>query len=633
MKQAQILSIFICSFFTLHFAQAQTAALSFVNPTIVGNKLQVTIHVACLGGSFGIGNTNFRFNYPTNVLANPTVLQENFPSPAFGTTTTTGTNTATGIVSINTILNQTTPSNSNVITVTPQGVELVVVEFTILNPSAAVNINWRITSPKTSILDDDKVTNVAISSVHDLINGQQTGSVFSAGADVTLDCVNHTASLQILGGIPPYTWSTGAVAYSINVSPTVTTTYSVTATNGLTDNVLVTVNKTQPTVNAGPDLSVNCYNPSVTLSATSNLPVSFRWSSGDTHVTPSVTTTYTVTVTAFGSCTATDQVVVVTDKIPPTVNLGADISVACNATALVPVTSTGTTGGVTYLWNTGSTLASINVSPTLSAIYRATVTKITNGCKASDEMILLNSCNAGIKVAAKVFLASIGSNGKLSDYYTFDYTNNNFPLSDPYAVAPLNTAYTHVNNNTIATIMPSILLSFGGDNTIVDWIFLELRQGVSGSTTVAYTKTALLQADGDIVAMDGVSPVSFPNGVSGLYYVAVRYRNHLGFRTANKISLSNTATNLNFTNNSVPLHGTSPLTSVWYLSNNHYIMVPGDANFDGSIDSSDDGVFQQSNGSFNNYVDLITDYNLDGSVDGADSALWELNNGKYQELD
>jgi hypothetical protein len=61
-------------------------------------------------------------------------------------------------------------------------------------------------------------------------------------------------------------------------------------------------------------------------------------------------------------------------------------------------------------------------------------------------------------------------------------------------------------------------------------------------------------------------------------------------------------------------------------------MNAGDANMDGSIDSSDSTVWELENGSFDDYL-LNSDYNMDGSVDGTDSTLWEINNGKYQELD
>ncbi len=198
-----------------------------------------------------------------------------------------------------------------------------------------------------------------------------------------------------------------------------------------------------------------------------------------------------------------------------------------------------------------------------------------------------------------------------------------FPLSDPYKTATYNSKFVHVNNNTTATTTSAIITA----NQIVDWVFLELRTGISGATNVVQTRAALLRLDGNIVDMDGVSPVSFP-GAAGNYYITVRHRTHLGFRSANVININGTAPVLNFSNNSIPVYGISPFTNISGTN----VMVGGDANADGSIDSSDSAIWEIQNGLFSNPYNNTADFNLDGSVDSTDSAIWEINNGKYEEL-
>lgn len=227
------------------------------------------------------------------------------------------------------------------------------------------------------------------------------------------------------------------------------------------------------------------------------------------------------------------------------------------------------------------------------------------------------------KIAAKVYLGNY--NGTMDDYLR---NLTNFPISDPYNAAPLNTGFTHVNPVPTVSTTP-LVLSTSGNDAIVDWVFIELRTGVSGATTVAYTRSALLQKDGDIVDVDGTSPVSFPNTPNGNYYVTIRHRNHTGFRTANTVALSSNVLNLNFTDNSVALFGSFPTAS---YSAAIQIMNGGDSNFDGSIDAFDTIIWENQNGLFDDYQNN-SDYNLDGSVDAFDSIMWELNNGKYQELD
>jgi hypothetical protein len=224
---------------------------------------------------------------------------------------------------------------------------------------------------------------------------------------------------------------------------------------------------------------------------------------------------------------------------------------------------------------------------------------------------------------AKVFLSSYNTSTGLMP--TDITAVSNFPLTDPYKDVSFSSVYSHVANTLNASATATTI----NNNAIVDWVFVELRTGASGSTSVAYTKTALLQADGDVVDMDGVSALSLTGVPAGNYFVAIRHRNHLGFRTDATQALSGTATLLNFTNNSIPLYGITPLAPA---SATVSIMNGGDASKDGSIDSADSAIWEAENGAFDNYW-LNSDYNLDASIDGVDSAIWELNNGKYQELD
>lgn len=229
-------------------------------------------------------------------------------------------------------------------------------------------------------------------------------------------------------------------------------------------------------------------------------------------------------------------------------------------------------------------------------------------------------------IKAKVFLGNVNTSTLLMDDYL--KTLINFPTTDPYSSTPLSSRFTHVNNPKVAAASP-LTLSQTGPNAIVDWMFLELRDGTPGSTTVAGSSSGLLQADGDIVDMDGISPVTFPNTPLGEYYLAVRHRNHLGFRTMNKVPLNLNPTMIDFTKNNIPVYGASPMTIVGPAVS---AMQGGDANADGSVDSIDTITWGSQNGLFDDYL-LNADYNMDGSVDSIDSVLWEFFNGKYQELE
>jgi hypothetical protein len=116
-------------------------------------------------------------------------------------------------------------------------------------------------------------------------------------------CSGGTATL-ITGGAANYTWSTGANTTSIIVSPTVTTTYSVTGTNttGCMASAILTVSVQDPTINVTG--AAGCGNPvSGTLAATAFSPAVISWyaspvstivlGTGNNYsVTAAATTTY-----------------------------------------------------------------------------------------------------------------------------------------------------------------------------------------------------------------------------------------------------------------------------------------------------------------------------------------------------
>ncbi|GEM_PF-3977829 len=170
----------------------------------------------------------------------------------------------------------------------------------------------------------------------------------SAGSNQTI-CANNTVTLTATGAGAPsplsYLWSNGVSGASQTVSPTSTTTYTVTvsSTNGCfnTAQKVVTVQPCVeicnngldddgdglkdcadpdcgPTANAGADISICAGTPALlSVGVTGGFaPYTYVWSNGIGSgaarlVTPAVTTTYTVTVTAASGCTSTDQVTVV----------------------------------------------------------------------------------------------------------------------------------------------------------------------------------------------------------------------------------------------------------------------------------------------------------------------------------
>ncbi|HRT54873.1 MAG TPA: hemagglutinin protein, partial [Flavobacteriales bacterium] len=104
------------------------------------------------------------------------------------------------------------------------------------------------------------------------------------------------------------------------------------------------------------------------------------------------------------------------------------------------------------------------------------------------------------------------------------------------------------------------VLAVTGSNAIVDWVIVELRSTATPTTVVA-SCAALVQRDGDVVALDGTSPVSIAVA-SGAYHVAIRHRNHLGVMTQNGVALSNTPSTVDFTSVATSTYGTNARKSM-----------------------------------------------------------------------
>jgi hypothetical protein len=102
------------------------------------------------------------------------------------------------------------------------------------------------------------------------------------------------------------------------------------------------------------------------------------------------------------------------------------------------------------------------------------------------------------------------------------------PLTQPYGSGK----FIHLGvQGGSETVAPSVFNAAAlPENNIVDWVFVTLLDAAA-PTTKLQTRAALVQKDGDVVDLDGVSPLSFPIDANGTYHLSVGHRNHLSIRT------------------------------------------------------------------------------------------------------
>jgi Leucine-rich repeat (LRR) protein len=165
--------------------------------------------------------------------------------------------------------------------------------------------------------------------------------------------------------------------------------------------------------------------------------------------------------------------------------------------------------------------------------------------------------------------------GLLQDHLRAD---NLLPPTEPYTAL----SYPHLGGGG-ETVQPSVFETTGPD-AIVDWLFLELRDK-NDPATVRATRSALLQADGDVVDTDGLSPVAFADLPPDDYYLVVKHRNHLGVMTAAPVALSGAPAAVDFTTDLNQVAGGA--NGVTVLPDGKLGLFSGDFNGNGQVQNTD----------------------------------------------
>lgn len=279
-----------------------------------------------------------------------------------------------------------------------------------------------------------------------------------------------------------------------------------------------------------------------------------------------------------------------------------------------------------YTWNPATYLnnpairnpMAVNIGGSIT--YTVVVTDVATGCSRTSDNVVITANNCAIALNTKVFLSNV-SGGTMDDYLRT--LAGEFPLTDPYSAAPYSNSglFTYVPAQTPATTTQMIL----DNNNVVDWVFVELRTGTSGSTTVTASKSGLLKNDGIIINPDG-TPFSFSGVAAGNYFIAIKHRNHCGFMTNGTFVVPNPSL-LNLTDNSVTLYQSlqNPLQQ---KPSGEWAMWSGDAVISGFVNNGDVNAVRSMSGQTNLYTSR--DLNLSGSVTNADVNIVRGNSGQRQ---
>ncbi len=196
------------------------------------------------------------------------------------------------------------------------------------------------------------------------------------------------------------------------------------------------------------------------------------------------------------------------------------------------------------------------------------------------------------------------------------------PLNQPYNTDP--TAIWYYNGTESVSSLPG--------NAITDWIVVEFRDAPSaaqatGATTVS-KQAAFIKNNGDVVGLDGFSPIY----VDGIYqhdlYVVIWHRNHLGVMSSGPIVASGINSFIyDFTTGA----GKAYLNGQLDLGGGLYGMYSGDCKPDGTVNSTDHTAVWSIEAGNTGYK--MGDLNLDGQVDNVDKDdYWTPNTGTGTQI-
>ena len=325
-------------------------------PTISGNTVicqgETTTLTADDGVSYLWSNNSTNASITVGTAGMYTVTATN----VLGCSSTASTYLTVNALPTSTVSGITTICQGETTTLTANGGTLYQWSDNSTNASITVNISGQYTVTVTNAQGCS-----ATASTYVTVNALPVPTITGN----TSICQGETTTLTASGGTS-YRWSNS----STNASITVGTAgiYTVTATNAQGCSAAVS---TYVTVNALPNPTISgntsiCQGETTTLTA--NGGTSYRWSNNSTNASITVSTsgTYRVTATNSQGCSAIASTYVTVNALP-------NVSISGNTVICRGETATLTASGAqSYLWNTGSTNATIMTGPGSSRTYTVT---------------------------------------------------------------------------------------------------------------------------------------------------------------------------------------------------------------------------------------------------------------------
>ena len=291
----------------------------------------------------------------------------------------------------------------------------------------------------------------------------------NAGADLIIDCGTNTVILDgsnsSSGPEYSYAWLLDGIVVGNDPSLTISEAgdYFLQVTNTengcmSTDSAVVALDANAPVADAGPDVTLTCDVPQITLDGSGSSQganIAYEWDLGGAPVGSDLTLPvseagdYTLSVTNIDNgCVSTSTVLVAIDTISPQADAGQGGTINCLVSAIeLGGLATSTGPAFQYEWQINGAFAgdSASITATQAGAYTLQVTNTQNGCVTTASTVVLEdlavpAADAGADLLLNCFSpsgaldGSSSSTGPLFSYeWSLDGTVVGSGLSQPVA--------------------------------------------------------------------------------------------------------------------------------------------------------------------------------------------------------
>lgn len=360
-----------------------------------GNRTAVTVSVMAIP-NLAISNLSVCANGSVNLIAsgantytwstgsNSQTLTT-YPS-ADETYTLSGTNTSNGCS--NSIVRTLTVVPLPTLTVTPN-YTICSGQTASLGASGAIFYQWN-TGPTTASItvSPGTTTNYTVTgfgignctSKESILVTVKVSPSLTLTPTTTTMCAGALMTLTVAGA-PSYTWNGGANTNTLQISPTSNTSYTVIgeAANGCTSAVVRNIaTLASPTVSISGS-TVTCAGNAVPLIGSG--ATTYTWSTGaftsSITISPTITTTYSVTGKNVNVCTKTATVLIMVNPLP-ILNVSTTNTLLCTG----QTSTLSVLGATSYTWSDNTNGTEIAITPSTTSNYTVSGTDAI-GCQNS----------------------------------------------------------------------------------------------------------------------------------------------------------------------------------------------------------------------------------------------------------